>query len=264
MSNCINEVVSWLTLNDLMCNGQKTDFIICGTRQQLAKLENPQIEIGNCTIQPSEKVRNLGVIFDQNMTLTSQASKMSQAAYHQLFNIMSLRKSLTKEATSACIHAFVSSKLDTCNALLYGLPKCCLNKLQKVQNAAARLLTNTKKRDHIRPVLDHLHWLPVKGKKLGRPEFKVLTMTFKAYIGLGPDSIRDLIEPYNPSHGLRSSSHGYLLKERKTELKTGGDRAFSHAAPKSWNRLPLSIRSLKTVSSFKSALKTYFFRIEYD
>ena len=80
------------------------------------------------------------------------------------------------------LHAFVTSRIDYCNGLLYGLPDCEIAKLQRVQNAAARMLMSYKKYDHITPVLINLHWLPVRY----RINFKILLLTFKALYGMAP------------------------------------------------------------------------------
>ncbi len=259
MSNCVNEIIMWLTANDLKCNEQKTDFIICGTAQQLAKLNNPSINICVCTIEPSLKVRNLGGIFDHNMSMQAHVSAVSKSAYFQLFNISRIRKSLTKEAASICIHAFVTSKLDSCNALLCGLPKSATAKLQRVQNAAARLLIFTKKRDHITPILKQLHWLPIRR----RSQYKILLITYKALNGLGPEYIQDLIEPYVPQKSLRSASDGLLLQQSRSKLKIG-ERSFCRLAPALWNELPFNIRSKVSVESFKAGIKTHLFTLEYE
>ena len=91
------------------------------------------------------------------------------------------------------LHAFVTSKIDYCNGLLYGLPDCAITKFQRVQNAAARLqlgcLCHIKTYDHITPILINLHWLPVRY----RVNFKILLLTFKALYGMAPSYIIDLI-----------------------------------------------------------------------
>ena len=124
-----------------------------------------------------------------------------------------------------------------------------------MQNAAARLLTNTKKRDHITPVLATLHWLPV----VFRIDFKILLITFKAQKGLAPLYISELLPPYDPPCGLRSAGKG-LLKVCTATYVTKGDRAFAVRAPKLWNDLPEKIRLTDSLTSFKSLLKTYMFQ----
>ena len=92
----------------------------------------------------------------------------------QLKNIADIRRYLEKQAAEKLIHAFVGSRLDYCNSLLVGIPETSLAKLQIVQNIAARILTGTRKYDHMTPVLYKLHWLPVKY----RIEYKIILMTY--------------------------------------------------------------------------------------
>ncbi len=157
------------------------------------------------------------------------------------------------------IHALVSSRLDYCNYLYIGLPQSTLSRLQMVQNAAARFLTGTKKRDHITPVLASLHWLPIKL----RVDFKVLLFAYKALHNSAPDYVCDLIKPYTASRSLRSSDQ-LLLSVPRSRCKTKGDRAFSVVAPKLWNSLPLNIRASPSLDAFKSSLKTYLYSLAFE
>ena len=152
-------------------------------------------------------------------------------------------------------HAFVTSRLDNCNSILYGLPDKELNKLQRIQNAAARLVSLTKKRDHITPVLFQLHWLPVRQ----RINFKLLLLTFKTWKGQSPAYISDLVTVYQPQRTLRTASQ-YLLQESIGRTITYG-RSFSWVAPRLLDRLPLALRSPQAISRFKAQLKTHLFRI---
>ena len=126
------------------------------------------------------------------------------------------------------VHAFISSILDNCNSLLYGLPKHLLNRLRLIQNSAARIVTLSKRFDHITPILFKLHWLP-----LGyRIHFKILLLVY----------LSELLRYTNGPRLLRSSSQNFLAVPG-TRLKTCGDRAFSAADPRLWNQLPPDIRS---------------------
>ena len=122
--------------------------------------------------------------------------------------------------------------------LLPGLRKDHINKLQLAQNSAARLLTGTRKREHISPILRSLHWLPIPE----RIDFKLLLLTFKSLNDVAPPYMEELLVRYRPTKTLRSADEG-LLVQTKYNLKAYGFRAFSQAAPKIWNSLPVSIRA---------------------
>jgi len=155
------------------------------------------------------------------------------------------------------LHAFVTSRIDYCNGLLYELPDCEIAKLQRVQNAAARLLLPCRTYDHITLVLINLHWLPERY----RINFKILLLPFKALYGMAPSYIIDLIHTTNTRYLLRSNE-GVLLKHPSGRVKKSfGDRSFNVAAPTLWNALPVNLRS---ISTFKSNLKTYLFKLAFS
>ena len=122
-------------------------------------------------------------------------SSICKSASYHLRNISRIRKFLSTNTTEILVHAFVSSKLDHCNSLLYNVPKCALKKLQSVQNAAARLITCSRKYDHITPILKELHWLPVSE----RIKFKILLLTLKALHQQSPVYIQDLLTDVLPT-----------------------------------------------------------------
>ena len=169
------------------------------------------------------------------------------------------RRYLSQDTTEILIHAYITSKLDNCNSLLYGIPAYMINKLQTIQNAAARIVTFTKKTEHITPVLCKLHWLPVQYRII----FKVLLLVYKGLNCLAPNYISELLHYRTSSRSLRSSSQR-LLSIPRTSLKTYGDRAFSVAGPRLWNKLPLLLRSSNTLTVFKKNLKTYLFKFAFS
>ncbi len=156
------------------------------------------------------------------------------------------------------INAFMTSRLDYCNALLGGCSARLINKLQMVQNAAARVLTRTGKYEHISPVLSTLHWLPTKH----RIDFKISLISYKALNGLAPQYLSELLSHYSPSRPLRSQNSGHLIISRISKSTAGG-RSFSYLAPKLWNNLPNTVREADTLCQFKSRLKTHLFNLAY-
>ena len=156
------------------------------------------------------------------------------------------------------VHGFVSSKLDYCNSLLYNIPKYVLNKLQFEQNTAARLITCSRKYDHITPILIDLHWLPIAE----RIKFKIFLLTFKALHEQSPIYVKDLVTRYFPTRSLRSSS-ALRLNRLNYNLESYGSRRFAVSVPELWNKLPIDIKSCDTIYTFKSKLKTYLFKIAF-
>ena len=120
------------------------------------------------------------------------------------------------------MHAFINSKLDFCNSLLYGRPKYDINKLQSVQNAAARVIACLRKFDHISDALKELHWLPVEQRII----FKSNLICFKILNNLVPGYLVDLLHAYEPARCLRSSSDKWRLVIKPYYLKTYGLRSF--------------------------------------
>ena len=170
-------------------------------------------------------------------------------------SIGAIRKHLTDSSTTKLVHSLITTQLDYCNSLLYGLSDSKIQRLQKIQNIAARILTRSPKTCHITPVLKDLHWLPIKSRIL----FKLLLFMFKAYHQTTPTYITNLITPYNPIRSLRSSEQ-LLLEVPRTRLNSFGSRAFSVAGPREWNKLPIALRKVKTLNSFKTSLKTFLFK----
>ena len=143
--------------------------------------------------------------------------------------------------------------------MILGLLQNQIQKLQGLQNSAARLVTRTKKSERITLILINLHWLPVQQRII----FKLLLNTYKALKGMAPDYLSTLLTVYKPARSLRSSA-AKNLSVPKSRTTTYGDRSFAYACPKRWNQLPQHIKLSETLESFKSRLKTHLFKIAFD
>ena len=173
-----------------------------------------------------------------------------KVAFYHLRNIAKIRRYINVSTAEVLVHVFINSKLDFCNSLLHGLSKYEINKLQSVQNAAARVIACLSRFDQISDTLKELHWLPVEQRII----FKINLICFKMLNNLVPDYLVDLIHVYEPARYLRSSSDKWNLVIKPYNL------TFSVLTPILWNDLPIYIRSIDDVNEFKSKLKTFLFR----
>ena len=195
------------------------------------------------------------LVFDENLGMHQHVSKVCRTAYFHLHKIARIRNYLNHRAACTLIHAFITSHIDYCNSLLYGIPSYLLNKLQRVQNSAARLVLHLRKYEHITPALVQLHWLPVKF----RINFKVLLTVFKVLNGKAPKYIEEMITVNtNARYNLRSADN-FMLKVSSYKCKTFGGHAFPVYAPRLWNTLHLELRLVGNINLFKQKLKTYLF-----
>ena len=257
LETCIHDIKKWMLNNKLKLNDSKTEVIII-TPPRLEPCVS-QVQIGNCFIAKSTHVRNLGLYLDEHLSMDHHLQKICNTAYIHVRSISGIRKYITKEACETLVHAFITSRLDYCNAALFGLPGNCIQKFQRIQNIAARIVTKTRKHDHITPILSDLHWLPVAQ----RIQYKILLLTYKALHDQCPVYLSDLVHRYIPDRVLRSSSQN-LLKISKSRTKTFGERAFSVCAPTLWNSLPPECQHDNlTLSSFKTKLKTHLYRTAF-
>lgn len=227
-----------------------------GSKHQLDKVGTCNIPVMTTSVSTVVTARDLGVVIDSNLTMSAHISAVCRSAYCQLRQLRLVARSLSVDARTALIQAFITSRLDYCNSLLYGVADDQLRRLQAVQNAAARLITGTRRRDHITPVLQRLHWLPVRQRIM----FKLAVLTYKALNGLAPPYLSDDCQLVTATgrRQLRSSSVQTCVVQRTTTRL--GDRAFAAAGPRLWNSLPIDLRQPDlSLGQFRRALKTHLF-----
>lgn len=252
---CISDVKQWMLENRLKLNDDKTEALLFSKKSTSTSF--PQtMQVGSSTIKFSPHARNLGFTITSDMSLDKHVSNVCRAAYFELHRLSSIRQHLTVQTANTLVCAFVLSRLDYCNALLSNAPLYLIDKLQKVQNSAARFVLKARKRDHVTPLLKTLHWLPVKA----RIEYKVSSLCHNYFSGCSPAYFSDLLVPYSAPRTLRSSSDSRLLCVPRVRSKTFGERTFSFHAATLWNSLPADLRHIQNPPSFKRALKTYLFK----
>ena len=259
LEQCIHDIKDWSASNLLKLNDSKTEFLVVGSAYAKSVPDIKSIQVGEVAVEAGESARNIGMVMDERLTMKEHIHSVCKAAYAQLRNIALIRRHITQNAAATLIQSLVISRLDNMNSLLYGLPDSELNKLQRIQNHAAKVVLMKKKSDHVTPLLMSLHWLRIPF----RIEYKLLLLTYKCLNGKAPEYLASLLGPYKPQRQLRSCDQD-LLAEKRARLKTYGMRAFSVAAPKLWNKLPLDVRNSGSVGTFKSKLKTHLFKKCYE
>ena len=157
---CVKEFSDWMSSNKLKLISDKTELLIIAS-QFCPKPQLSWLHVCGDQISPSVSVKNVDVVFDYHMKFERQVSSIFKVSFFHIRNISRMRKYLSLENTKILIHAFVTCRLDNGNALLYGLHKCLIAKLQAVLNCAARLTLCKPKYDHTTPLSIQLHWLPV-------------------------------------------------------------------------------------------------------
>ena len=242
----MSKISDWMNRHFLKINPDKTEIILF-LPDSLSKTPtiNGAFFDENC-IRFSDKVKNLGFTLDKFLTMEPQINSIISYCYKLISDVGRNRHLLSDSDTELLMHAIVSSRIDYCNVLFYGINKSFINKLQKVQNAAARLIVKCKKRCSVREFLVNLHWLRVEERII----FKLLSIVFKSFHRIAPEAILELVSV--------NSVDACLLNVVYLD-SSYGRRSFSYAAPRYWNALPLEIRSANNISSFKKLTKTFLF-----
>ena len=253
----VSDIRAWYSNNMLKCNDPKTEMMIISSKFTPV-CDTLPVKVGDVSISAASKIRNLGVIMDKHLSMDDHISHILKTAILKIREISYYRRFLTTSTTKTLIHAYVTSRLDYCNGLLCGLPKDSINRLQRILNTAARLVTLTRKYDSITPILRELHWLPVEF----RIQYKIILQVFKALNNMAPVYLKDKLK-LKRDNGLRSDKKN-ILYVPTSRLKSYGDRAFSYAGPRLWNALPAHLRLCSNPDKFKKDLKTFLFKTAFN
>ena len=264
MENCLADIRAWMLKNLLKINDSKTELIVFINPQQQGLLcESPVLSLvlGDSTIQASSTVRNLGVVLDSHLAVGPQVSATVKSCNFQLCQISRVRRYITAGTCRLAVLALVISRLDYCNSLLAGSQELHMNRLQMVQNRAARLITRPRAPRgeivHVTPILEQLHWLPVRQRVL----YKLCVLVFNCLHGTGPAYLSELLKRHVRDSRLRQPS-GMELVAYRPKRKVGYV-GFGTAGPRSWNSLPSSVQTMDSLSEFKTALKTHMWHLAY-
>jgi hypothetical protein len=208
-------------------------------------------------IPAKKSVRDVGFVLDRHLSAEEHIAATCRIAYAHLKNLARIKRFIDKKSLERLIHALITSLLDYCNSLFYGINESLLQKLQLVQNSCARLLTNTPRSHHITPVLKSLHWLPVRMRIV----FKILLLVFKCIHHTDcdcPTYLSQFLTLHSSDRPARTVNT-LVLDVPFTRSAFIQQTLFTHFAPILWNNLPFNIRSSDALNVFKSSLKTHLF-----
>ena len=257
-------VQTWMVSRKLKLNPEKTEIMVIGSRHHLSNLElSNSLSFLNSNVSFSNKLRNLGVIFDPNLTMKNQINHTKRKAIANLKNIATISEFIDHNSRIKLIHGLVLSHLDFCNSLYHNLPACTLHPLQMVLNSAARIIAQIPRFSYqsITPVCINLHFLPIKA----RIEYKICLLTYKAIKSGQPPYLAELLKTreVHTDMQLRSIQES-TLDEPFLSRSVTINRCFEYSAPRLYNSLPHNVTSQSSVHSFKNKLKTYLFQKAYN
>ena len=240
MQSCIGDVKASTTANMLKHNDNTELMLLTSKRTKHLHNLPTSITKGNAQILFKQSVKNLGFTLDCHLTMNAHVTNIARTCYFELRRLVSIRRFLTSTATATLVFAFVLSRIDYCNSLLFGSSHDVTSHLQRILNYAARVTLCLPKSSSITTHLKSLHWLPVKV----RNTYKIACLCYHCHSSTAPSYVADVLQG-KPSHtrNTRFSSYTMPLLNRPAHSKaTLGDRSFSFASSSVWNSIPNDVR----------------------
>ena len=249
-----------MRLNRLQLNPDKTEVLWCSTGRRLHQLPTAALKIDGVPVAPVLSVRDLGIFIDADLVMRSHVQRSVSRCFAALRQLRQIRRLLPTATFQSLVVALVHSRLDYGNSVLVGIPAYLTCRLQSVLNAAARLIYNLRRSDHITDALISLHWL----RASERIKFKIAVLTYKVLHGSAPRYLGtfERIADRPGRQSLRSARTNPLFVP-SFRLSTVRSRAFPVAGTRIWNDLPDEVTSVQSLSVFCQRLKTCLFSSSY-
>ena len=244
----LTRISQWCCKNSLLINPDKTKVLAVGLPQLLKKLSSFSITLFDKEITPVPVVKDLGVLLDTRLSYNQHITEIASKCLFKLYQINRIKHLLDRKTLLLVINSFVFSKLQYCSTVWSNTSSSNIDKLQKVQNFAGRIILGLRKYDHISDGLRSLKWLPIREKLI----LNDATMMHKCINKLVPDYLADMFKSRSQVHNRQTRSSG-ALDIPLCRLSTG-QRSFAFRGAKLWNSLNDNIKSLKCPRNFRRHL----------
>ena len=251
MNKDLTKIRNWCFDNRLLLNASKTKLMLFGSRQMIAKIPNFNLSLLGKDLVPTRCARDLGVIFDNQLTFSDHTVTTVSSCMSSLTQINRVKHVFDKDLLITIIKGLVFSKMFYCSSVWSNTSATNINKLQAIQNFAARIVTRSRKFDHITPILKQLRWIPVKDHLYYRDAL----LTFKCMNGMAPTNLSSRFSKRGTISG-RSTRNANKLDIPRYKTATG-QRSFLYRAVTIWNNLPSDIKLSSSMNIFKRKLKNH-------
>lgn len=245
----LTRIRNWCFDNQLLLNPDKTKLLVCGSKRGVAKARDFKLSFLGKQLIPVEAARDLGVILDTSLTFDHHVSATVASCMSRLGQINRVKHCFDNRTLIIIINALVFSKLFYCSSVWSSTSQSNIAKLQAVQNFACRIVSGSKKYDHVTPILRQLNWLPVKQHMYYRDSI----MAFKCMNGLAPGYLSDQFVKRS-SISTRKTRNSQLLNIPLFKTATG-QRTFYYRMVSLWNTLPQNIKLSQSLAHFKTLMK---------
>ena len=260
--NTIAEIKDWMSSNRLKLNPSKTQYIWIGNKIQLAKIDRQALLQRFPGIVFETSVIDLGVVIDEELKMDAHVGRITRSCFYQLRQIRTICQSLSDSAIRTLIHSFVVTRIDYCNSVLSGITAVQTERVQRILNAAARLVLRIPKFAPVSMLIrDNLHWLPA----VQRIKFKILQLVANCIHQRAPLYLQELCVLVSAVPGRRQlwSADQFCLVVNRCRLSSMQRRGFALAGPLAWNDLPVAVRVsiARNRNSYRTLIKTHLFNL---
>jgi len=246
----ISNVQNWLKANKLSLNSTKTEYMLIGSDDNLRKIHPEQhLFLNDKPIKRVTEAKTLGVVIDERMSWTAHIDEICKKVSSGLSGIRQIRDYVPLETVITIYDALIQPWFDYCDVVWDNLPKTLADKLQRMQNRAARIITKSSYERRSNDILVELGWTNLKQRRINHKA----TIMYKILNNLAPMHLGEPFLLQDNSYHLREREKSLKLpKPRTSSLK----RALSYDGAKVWNALPQNVRLSKSLKKFKNNLSS--------